>query len=64
MKIVSAGRKNFDPETDKGTMNAYGQTVHFYQPEVFTKTGFRFDANRKFPCLPHLLRKISNPGLG
>lgn len=49
------GQKQFDPETDKGTTSAYGQTVHFYQPEVYTKTGFRFDANRKITLLASLV---------
>ena len=45
------GQENFDPKTDKGTLNAYGQTVRFYQPEVFTKTGFRFSPDRKTSLL-------------
>ncbi len=45
------GQKNFDPETDEGTTLAYGQTLRFRQPELFTKTGFRFDANRKISLL-------------
>ena len=45
------GQKNFDPKTDEGTTNAYGQTLRFWQPEIFTKTGYRFDANRKISLL-------------
>jgi len=45
------GQKNFDPETDEGTTLAYGQTLRFRQPELFTKTGYRFDANRKISLL-------------
>ena len=41
------GQENFKPDTDEGTTRAYGQTVRFRQPEFFTKTGWRFDANRK-----------------
>ena len=37
------GQTFFDPETDKGTMNAYGQTINYSQPEIYTKTGYRFN---------------------
>lgn len=47
----TGGQKNFDPETDEGTTRAYGQTLRFWQPELFTKTGYRFDANRKISLL-------------
>lgn len=45
------GQEKFDPKTDEGTTRAYGQTVRFLQPEIFTKTGFRFDANQKISLL-------------
>lgn len=45
------GQTAFNPKTDEGTTKAYGQTVRFRQPEVFTKTGYRFDANRKLSLL-------------
>ncbi len=45
------GQKIFAPKKDEGTTNAYGQTVHFRQPEIFTKTGYRFDANQKISLL-------------
>lgn len=41
------GQSGFDPDTDKGTVEAYGQTVRFRQPEILSKTGYRFDADRK-----------------
>ena len=37
------GQAFFDPETDKGNTNAYGQTVNINQPEIWTKTGFRLN---------------------
>ncbi|MDW7693977.1 TonB-dependent receptor [Flammeovirgaceae bacterium SG7u.111] len=37
------GQTFFNPETDEGTTNAYGQTVRINQPEVWTKTGYRFN---------------------
>ncbi|MDX1913389.1 MAG: TonB-dependent receptor [Saprospiraceae bacterium] len=45
------GQKTFDAETGEGTTDAYGQTIRFRQPEVFTKTGWRFDINRKISLL-------------
>ena len=37
------GQKDFDPDTDQGGTNRYGQTVEFTQPEFYSKTGYRFD---------------------
>ena len=37
------GQTFFDPDTDKGSTTAYGQTVNFNQPELWTKTGYRIN---------------------
>lgn len=37
------GQSDFNPRSDEGTLRRYGQTVHFAQPEFYTKTGFRVD---------------------
>jgi len=37
------GQTNFNPRTDQGSSNVYGQTVQYQQPEVSVKTGFRWD---------------------
>lgn len=37
------GQTFFNPETDKGRTNAYGQTVDITQPEIWTKTAYRFN---------------------
>ena len=58
------GQKNFNPDTDKGTTNAYGQPVHFYQPEVYTKTGYRFDANRKISLLASFVMQDQSSWFG
>lgn len=58
------GQVEFSSKTHKGTTNAYGQTVHFYQPEVFTKTGYRFDANRKISLLASLVTQDQNSWFG
>lgn len=48
------GQKNFNPDTDKGSTKAYGQTVEFLQSEILTKTGWRFDSNHKVSLLSNL----------
>jgi outer membrane receptor for ferrienterochelin and colicins len=45
------GQYNFDAETQAGKTDAYGQIVRFTQPELFTKTGYRFNANNKISLL-------------
>lgn len=37
------GQIDFDPSTDKGSSEVYGQSVQLTQPEIWTKTGYRFD---------------------
>ncbi len=37
------GQTSFDPVTDKGSTSIYGQTVELQQPELWTKTGYRFN---------------------
>jgi outer membrane receptor for ferrienterochelin and colicin len=37
------GQFGFDPETDKGSAEVYGQTVNLNQPEFWTKSAYRFD---------------------
>lgn len=39
----TGGQSNFNPETDKGSTAVYGQTVQLQQPELWTKTGYRYD---------------------
>jgi outer membrane receptor for ferrienterochelin and colicins len=58
------GQTSFQPKTDEGTLNAYGQTVRFSQPEIFTKTGWRFDANRKISLLSSLVTQSQNSWFG
>ena len=58
------GQENFDPETDEGSTRAYGQTLHFQQPEFFTKTGWRFDANNKISLLASFVGQNQNSWFG
>ena len=39
------GQEYFDVATDKGSTTVYGQSVTINQPEIWTKTGYRFDDN-------------------
>ncbi len=41
------GQIGFNPETDKGSTNYYGQTVQIEQPEIYTKAGYRFNPHNK-----------------
>jgi len=41
------GQVLYDPDNDKGSVNIYGQTVNFNQPEVWTKTTYRFNDNHR-----------------
>lgn len=41
------GQKNFDADTDKGSNSVYGQSVNIAQPDIWTKTTYRFDPQHK-----------------
>lgn len=58
------GQASFDASTGEGATDAYGQTVRFRQPEVFTKTGWRFDANRKISLLASLVTQDQRSWFG
>lgn len=58
------GQENFNPKTDEGTTNAYGQTVRFQQPEIFSKTGWRFDANNKVSLLASFVAQDQDSWFG
>jgi outer membrane receptor for ferrienterochelin and colicins len=60
----NGGQKTFDPETGRGSTAAYGQAVAFRQPELFTKTGYRFDANRKISLLASGFRQVQDSWFG
>ena len=58
------GQTRFDPRADKGGTEAYGQTVQFRQPELLTKTGYRFDANRKVSLLASFVAQEQHSWFG
>ncbi|EEI92276.1 TonB-dependent receptor [Sphingobacterium spiritivorum ATCC 33300] len=37
------GQTSFNAKSDKGSTNVYGQSVNINQPEIWTKTGYRFN---------------------
>lgn len=37
------GQTFFNPNNEKGSTSIYGQTVNYSQPELYTKTGYRFN---------------------
>lgn len=45
------GQTFFNPATDEGKTNAYGQTVNINQPEFYTKTAYRFDDSKRVVLL-------------
>lgn len=40
------GQTFFNSKNDKGSNVVYGQVVNMYQPEIYTKTGYRFNDNQ------------------
>lgn len=45
------GQKTFNYPQDTGTMRNYGQVVRFFQPEISTKIGWRWNENQKISLL-------------
>jgi len=43
----NGGQVDFDPSTDKGSSEVYGQTLNYFQPEVFTKNAFKFNSREQ-----------------
>jgi len=41
------GKEDFRYDEDKGTTQVYGQSLDLFQPEVYTKTGYRFNEDQK-----------------
>lgn len=45
------GQRDFRADRDLGGNQIYGQSVGFWQPELISKAGWRFDENRKISLL-------------
>jgi outer membrane receptor for ferrienterochelin and colicin len=58
------GQKDFNPDTDEGTLNNYGQTVSYSQPEIYTKTGYRFNDKHKLVFMGSAFNQDQNSWFG
>lgn len=58
------GQEVFNPDTDKGSAFVYGQTVHFSQPELYTKTGYRMNNKHNFVLLASAFHHNQNSYFG
>lgn len=47
----NGGQTFYNPKSDKGSTNVYGQTVKITQPEIWTKTSHRFNDNHRITFL-------------
>lgn len=45
------GQTGFKPSTDEGTMNVYGQTMSYNQPDFWSKTAYRFNDRHRVVLL-------------
>lgn len=58
------GQKNFNPATDKGDTIIYGQTANIQQPEIYTKTGFRFNQKNAITLISSAFQQQQNSYFG
>lgn len=58
------GQTFFDPEKDKGSTEVYGQTVNINQPEIWTKTGYRFNDEQSITFFASAFRQDQNSYFG
>ena len=45
------GQSNFDAKRDQGSNQVYGQVVQYQQPELYTKTAYRFNTQSKISLI-------------
>ncbi len=45
------GQTTFDAKSDQGSNQVYGQVVQYQQPELYTKTGYRFNSQSKISLI-------------
>ena len=58
------GQEDFRPDRDRGNNRVYGQTVGFWQPELMSKAGWRFDENRKISFLTSFVAQEQDSWFG
>jgi len=58
------GQTTFDPLSDEGTTNSYGQTLKYSQPEIYTKTGYRFNSKKSIVLSSSAFYQNQNSSFG
>lgn len=58
------GQMDFNPNTHKGGTQFYGQTVNFFQPEFYTKSGYRFNNKQNLILMASSLYHDQNSWFG
>jgi outer membrane receptor for ferrienterochelin and colicin len=58
------GQTFFNAESDKGSTNVYGQSVNINQPEIWTKTGYRFNDKHNVVLLTSAFHQEQNSFFG
>jgi outer membrane receptor for ferrienterochelin and colicins len=58
------GQLAFDPQSDQGSTQVYGQTVQITQPEITTRTGYRFDNHRSISLIASSFHQNQNSYFG
>ena len=60
MKKRIGGQTDFNSSSDEGTMEVYGQTMNYNQPELWSKTAYRFNDSQRVVLFAS--GNFSNPG--
>ena len=58
------GQTNFNPEQDKGSTTVYGQSIAINQPELTTKTAYRFNDEHRIAFMSSLVLQDQNSWFG
>lgn len=58
------GQMDFDPNMDIATTNHYGQIIDYSQAEIYTNTGYRFDAKKSIVLMSSLSFHDQNSAFG
>lgn len=58
------GQTSFNADTDKGSTSVYGQVVNVNQPELYAKTGYRFNDNHHVVLLASTFHQQQNSYFG
>ncbi len=58
------GQTNFQPRTDRGSAQVYGQSVALNQPEIWNKTGYRINDQHRVALLTSAFHQRQNAYFG